>query len=57
VQARGERRTAILPKTGTRRGPENARTQRHPAFAGQRRTALLHDPASAASPAAGIPGA
>jgi hypothetical protein len=44
VQARGERRTAILPKTGTRRGPENARTQRHPAFAGQRRTALLHDP-------------
>jgi hypothetical protein len=26
VQARGERRTAILPKTGTRRDPENACT-------------------------------
>ena len=42
---------AVLPKAGTRRSPRK-RMHRWPwPFAGQRGIALLHDPASAASPA------
>jgi hypothetical protein len=54
---RGEPRGHPAPCRTGAVGPGNVHTRAPPPFAGQRGIALLHDPASAASPAGGIPGA